>query len=105
MEELQNAIVPLNLTILGSFFISIGAVSNPDSTLARVASLVPFSAPFAMPPRIALGSATVPEAIASAVLLVGATALAIPFAGRLYAGAILRIGARVKLRDAWRAAR
>ena len=105
MEELQNAIVPLNLTILGSFFISIAAVNNPDSTLARVASLVPFSAPFAMPPRIALGSATVPEAIASAVLLVGATALAIPFAGRLYAGAILRIGARVKLRDAWRAAR
>jgi ABC-2 type transport system permease protein len=105
MEELQNAIVPLNLTILGSFFISIGAVNNPDSTLARVASLVPFTAPFAMPPRIALGSATVPEAIASAALLVGATALAIPFAGRLYAGAILRIGARVKLRDAWRAAR
>ncbi len=66
---------------------------------------MPFSAPFAMPPRIALGSATVPEAIASAVLLVGSAALAIPFAGRLYAGAILRIGARVKLRDAWRAAR
>jgi ABC-2 type transport system permease protein len=105
MEELQNAIVPLNLTILGSFFISIAAVNNPDTTLARVASIVPFSAPFAMPPRIALGSATVPEAIASIVLLVGATALAIPFAGRLYAGAILRIGARVKLRDAWRAAR
>jgi hypothetical protein len=36
---------------------------------------------------------------------VGATAIAIPLAGRLYAGAILRIGARVKLRDAWRAAR
>jgi ABC-2 type transport system permease protein len=105
MEELQNAIVPLNLTILGSFFISIAAVNDPDTLLARVASIVPFSAPFAMPPRIALGSATVPEAIASIVLLVGATALAIPFAGRLYAGAILRIGARVKLRDAWRAAR
>ena len=105
MEELQNAIVPLNLIILGSFFVSIVAVDQPASTLARVASLVPFSAPFAMPPRIALGSATVPEAITSAALLVGATALAIPFAGRLYAGAILRIGARVKLRDAWRAAR
>jgi ABC-2 type transport system permease protein len=105
MEELQNAIVPLNLTILGSFFLSIAAVNDPDSTLARVASIVPLSAPFAMPPRIALGSATVPEAIASIVLLLGATALAIPLAGRLYSGAILRIGARVKLRDAWRATR
>ena len=105
MEELQNAIVPLNLTILGSFFLSIAAVNDPDSTLARVASLVPLSAPFAMPPRIALGAATVPEAIASIVLLVGATVLVIPLAGRMYAGAILRIGARVKLRDAWRATR
>jgi ABC-2 type transport system permease protein len=93
MEELQNAIVPLNLTILGSFFLSIAAVDDPDSTLARVASIVPLSAPFAMPPRIALGSATVPEAIASIVLLLGATALAIPLAGRMYSGAILRIGA------------
>jgi ABC-2 type transport system permease protein len=105
MEELQNAIVPLNLIILGSFFISIAAVDQPATTLARVASIVPFSAVFAMPPRIALGAATVPEALVSVGLLVGATALAIPFAGRLYAGAILRIGARVKLRDAWRAAR
>ena len=105
MEELQNAIVPLNLTILGSFFLSIAAVNDPNSTLARVASIVPLSAPFAMPPRIALGAATVPEAIASIVLLVGATALVIPLAGRMYAGAILRIGARVKLRDAWRATR
>jgi ABC-2 type transport system permease protein len=105
MEELQNAIVPLNLTILGSFFLSIGAVNDPNSTLAKVASLVPLSSPFAMPPRIALGAATVPEALTSIALLVGATAIAIPFAGRLYAGAILRIGARVKLRDAWRATR
>ena len=105
MEELQNAIVPLNLTILGSLFLSIAAVNEPESTLARVASLVPLSAPFAMPPRIALGAATVPEALGSIVLLLGATALAIPLAGRLYAGAILRIGARVKLRDVWRATR
>ncbi len=105
MEELQNAIVPLNLTILGSFFLSITAVSDPDSTVARVASLVPLSAPFAMPPRIALGAASVPEAVASIAVLLGATALTIPLAGRMYSGAILRIGARVKLRDAWRAAR
>jgi ABC-type multidrug transport system ATPase subunit len=28
----------------------------------------------------------------------------IPLAGRVYAGAILRIGAKVRIRDAWRAA-
>jgi ABC-2 type transport system permease protein len=101
MEELQNAMVPINLTILGSFFISIGAVASPDSTLARVASLVPFSSALAMPVRIAVGSATLPEAALSLAILAGSIAALVPLAGRLYAGAVLRIGARVKLRDAW----
>jgi ABC-2 type transport system permease protein len=105
MEELQNAIVPLNLLILGSFFVSIAAANDPTSAVARIASIVPFSSALAMPPRIALGAATVGEVLVSIGLLVGATAVAIPLAGRLYAGAILRIGARVKLRDAWRATR
>jgi len=103
MEELQNVIVPLNLVILASFFISIGSTDDPSSMLSRVASLVPFSAALAMPVRMSLGAATAPEIAASLVLLIGSTAALIPLAGRLYAGAVLRIGARVKLRDAWRA--
>jgi ABC-2 type transport system permease protein len=102
MEELQNAMVPINLTILGSFFISIGAVSNPDATLSRIASLVPFSSALAMPVRIAVGSASIPEVLLSFAILAGSIAALVPLAGRLYAGAVLRIGARVKLRDAWR---
>jgi ABC-2 type transport system permease protein len=103
MEELQNAIVPLNLLILVSFFVSIGSTQDPGSTLARIASLVPFSSALAMPVRITLGSATPLEIAVSLILLVGSTALLIPFAGRVYAGAVLRTGSRVKLRDAWRA--
>jgi ABC-2 type transport system permease protein len=104
MEELQNVIVPLNLVILASLFISLGATSDPDSTLARVASVVPFSAALAMPVRISLGSATPLEIAGSLTLLLGATALLVPLAGRVYSGAVLRVGSRVKLRDAWRAA-
>ncbi|MEP6973566.1 MAG: ABC transporter permease [Actinomycetota bacterium] len=104
MEELQNAIVPLNLVILVSFFVSIGSVQDPGSTLARIASIVPFSAALAMPVRISLGSATGLEIAAALVALIGSTALLIPLAGRIYAGAVLRSGSKVKLRDAWRAA-
>jgi ABC-2 type transport system permease protein len=104
MEELQNAMVPINLTILGSFFVSIGAVSSPDATLSRIASLVPFSSALAMPVRIAVGSASLPEAMLSLAILAGSIAALVPLAGRLYAGAVLRIGARVKLGDAWRTA-
>jgi ABC-2 type transport system permease protein len=104
MEELQNVMVPLNLVIIVSLFISIGAVQDPDSSLAVAASLLPFSAALAMPVRIVLGSATLPQVLLSVTLLVGSTLLLIPLAGRLYAGAVLRTGSKVKLRDAWRAA-
>jgi ABC-2 type transport system permease protein len=104
MEELQNAIVPINLLVFASFLISIGALQDPDSTIARVASLLPISSALAMPVRMVLGSATPWEIIASLAIVVGSTALLIPLAGRVYAGAVLRTGAKVRLRDAWRAA-
>jgi ABC-2 type transport system permease protein len=104
MEELQNAIVPINLTILGSFFVSIAAIDDPNSALATSASLVPFSSALAMPVRIAVHAAPLWQEALSLALLSGSIAVLVPLAGRLYAGAVLRIGARVKLRDAWRAA-
>jgi ABC-2 type transport system permease protein len=104
MEELQNAIVPINLMVFVSFLISVGALQDPDSTVAKVASLLPFSSALAMPVRMVLGSATTGEVVASLAIVIGSTALLIPLAGRVYAGAVLRTGARVKLRDAWRAA-
>ncbi|HWL90207.1 MAG TPA: ABC transporter permease, partial [Actinomycetota bacterium] len=104
MEELQNAIVPINLLVFASFLISIGALQDPDSTIARVASLLPISSALAMPVRMVLGSATPWEIVASLAIVIGSTALLIPLAGRVYAGAVLRTGAKVRLRDAWRAA-
>ena len=104
MEELQNVIVPINLIILVSFFISIGALQNPDGTLVTVASLVPTSAPLAMPVRIVLGAAPAWQIALSLALIIGSTILLVPAAARLYMGAILRSGGRVKIRDAWRAA-
>ena len=104
MEELQNAIMPINLLVLASFIISVGALQDPDSTVARIASLLPISSALAMPVRMVLGSATVWEIAVSIALVIGSTALLIPLAGRVYTGAILRTGAKVKLRDAWRSA-
>jgi ABC-2 type transport system permease protein len=104
MEELQNAIVPINLLVFASFFLSIGAVQDPDSGLAKFASLLPISSALAMPVRIVLGSASAWEIVAALAIVIGSTALLIPLAGRLYAGAVLRTGAKVRLRDAWRAA-
>ena len=103
MEELQNVIVPINLTILVSFFISVGALQAPNSPIAIVASILPVSSALAMPVRIVLGAATLPQIALALVLLIGSTIVLVPVGARLYEGAVLRTGARVKLRDAWRA--
>ena len=102
MEELQNAMTPINLVIFVSLFISIGALQDPDGLLPRIASFLPTSSALAMPVRIVLGSATPLEVVLSVAIVVLSAAALIPVSARLYAGAILRTGARVKLREAWR---
>ena len=104
MEELQNVIVPINLTILVSFFISIGALQDPNGRLQVLASLLPTSSALAMPVRIVVGAATPWQVALSLLLLIGSTVLLVPFAARLYSGAVLRTRGRVKIREAWRSA-
>lgn len=103
-EELQSVTTPLTLVLLISFFVSFGVQSNPDGTLAHVTSFIPFTAPICMPARIALGEAAVGEVVAALVITLGCAFALIPLAGRIYSGAVLRTGATVKLRDAWRSA-
>ena len=104
MEELQNVIVPINLTILVSFFISIGALQDPNGRLQVIASILPTSSALAMPVRIVLGAAPAWQVAVSLVALVGSTILLVPFAARLYSGAVLRTRGRVRIREAWRSA-
>ncbi len=104
MEELQNVIVPINLTILVSFIISVGSLQDPNSMLAVIASILPVSAALAMPVRIVLGAAAGWQIALSLALLIGSAVALVPVGARLYSGAVLRTGSRVKLRDAWRAA-
>ena len=101
-EDLQTTMTPLTILIVGSFFIGLSATSNPDSTLAVVASLLPFSSPLVMPTRIALGEAATWEVVASIAISVAATAALIPLATTIYSRALLRPG-RVRIRQVLRA--
>jgi len=100
-EDLQTTMTPLTILIVASFFIGISATSNPDSTLAVVASLLPFSSPLVMPTRIALGEASWWEIVASVVVSLAATAALIPLATTIYSRALLRSG-RVRIRQVLR---
>ena len=105
-EELQNTATPLNLLMIASFFIAFSSsVSGGDTTLAKVSSFLPPVAPLVMPLRIASGNAAPWEIALSLVIMLVSIVAVVLLAARLYEGAILRTGARVKLSDAWRSGR
>ena len=101
-EDLQTTMTPLTILIIASFIIGLSATGDPDSTLAVVASLLPFSSPLVMPKRIVLGDAAPWEVVASLAISVVSTAALIPIATKVYSRALLRPG-RVRIRQVLRA--
>jgi len=101
-EDLQTTMTPLTILIVASFIIGLSATGDPDSTLAVVASLLPFSSPLVMPTRIVLGEAAPWEVVASLAISVVSTAALIPIATKIYSRAVLRPG-RVRIRQVLRA--
>jgi len=103
-EDLQGALMLPIVLILPGYLFAISAVENPDAFVPRLASLMPMWAPFVMPVRIAAGSVPAWEvAIAVVGSIAGAVAL-VWIGSRVYRGALLRTGTKVKLKDAWKAA-
>jgi ABC-2 type transport system permease protein len=101
-EEIQAVTAPLTVLIVASFFLSFGALDDPNSSLARVLSFVPPSAPMVMPVRMIAGNAAAWEVLAAIAVTLAAAVALIALAGRVYGAAVLRTGSRVSLRTAWR---
>jgi ABC-2 type transport system permease protein len=104
-EEVQNVTAPLSILLVGSFFLAITALNSPDGGLAKVTSIVPPFSTMVMPIRWAAGTVPLWEVGVSMLLMVVAVVLLIRVAGRIYAGAVLRSGPRVKIKDALAAGR
>ena len=100
-EDLQSVLTPLQMLLLVGFFLSFAVTDDPDGTLAVVSSFLPPVAPMIMPARIAVGEASTVEIVGAFAVTLGAAAILIPLAARIYSGAVLRTGGAVKLRQAW----
>ena len=104
IEDAQTVALPMSLTAVVGFFVSIAALSDPDGLAAVIGTFIPFTAPFVVPVRAALDAIPVWQYV-TAVVLTMATIVGLVFvAGRIYAGGLLRYGGRVKVREAWRSA-
>lgn len=104
-EDASSIAAPVTTLLLVGYWASLFAMGDdPEGVGAQVASLVPVTAPFAMPGRIALGAAAWWEQLLSVALAGAAIAGLAVVAGRVYTRAILHTGARTRLRDVWRRA-
>ena len=104
MEEASNASSPVSfIAMAGYFFSLLVALNDPSGTAARIATFVPPISPMVVPLRAALGAIEPWEIVGSALLMAAAIWVLFVVGGRVYSGAVLQTGARMKLRDAWRA--
>lgn len=101
-EEAQSIQFPISAILIVAYFISMEAAQSPDSVAAVVGSLFPPTAPMVTIVRIAYGSVPWWQIVLS-VALIGVTIYGmVQLAGRIYAGAVLRFGRRLRLKEAWR---
>ncbi len=104
MEEASNASAPVSiLASLAYVFSLIVATSDPDGVPARIATFIPPVSPMVVPLRAALGAIEPWEVLVAIALTLVTIWVLFVFGGRVYSGAILATGGRIKLRDAWRA--
>lgn len=97
-EDLGTTTTPITYLVMIPYFLVIFFNDNP--LVLGIMSYVPFSAPVGMPMRVFLGTAEWWEVPLSLAVLIVSTALVIGLGARIYENGLLRMGARVKLKDA-----
>lgn len=102
-EDSQGAAMLPVVLLLPGYLIAMTAIESPHSLAAVIGSFFPFTAPMVMPVRAATGTVPMWQILVSIGLVVITTVVVIKVGARIYRGAVLSIGAKVKLRDALRA--
>jgi ABC-2 type transport system permease protein len=102
-EDVGGVISPALIMVILGYVVGVSVLpSDPDNKLAEVLSLIPVFAPTMMPMRLAMGGVPVWQAVLSVGLVVALIPALVWLAGKIYANAVMRSGARVKLTDALR---
>lgn len=104
-EDLATVLLPTSMVLIVAFFIGIQAASDPGGLLARVTSYIPGLSPLVMPVRQAAGEVALWEIALAVALMVVAIVLVVRLGGRIYSGALLRTGGKIKMREALAAER
>lgn len=99
-EDISKSVMPITMIFAVVFMLVMFNLTNPDGTVIKVLSYVPFSSLIAMFTRSAMGTVTVPEISLSLAILVGSTILVGLLASKIYKRATLMYGNPIKLTKA-----
>jgi ABC-2 type transport system permease protein len=98
-QEAQQAAQPIMLLIVASFILIQPILFAPMSTMAKVMSWMPFSAPIVMPLRMSVVSLAPMEIILVLLGLVAASAGAIWVSSKIYRVGMLMYGKKPSFRE------
>lgn len=101
-EEVNQATLPLTMTIMVGYFGAIFTLGSPDTLAARVLSIVPLTSPVVMVSRVIVGEPAAWELTLSLALLIVAVVLALLLAARFYRSGVLMYGQKPSLRALFR---
>ncbi|GAB3127057.1 ABC transporter permease [Glaciibacter psychrotolerans] len=99
-EDVGSVTSPVMMLVMLPYILVI--LFNDNPLVLGIMSYVPFSAPVGMPLRLFTGSAEWWEPLLSLAILITTTAIVIVIGSRIYSNSLLRMGARVSLREALR---
>ncbi|MCI9887014.1 ABC transporter permease [Micrococcales bacterium 31B] len=104
LEDVGSVMMPFNMLMMLPYIYAISVLPQGDALVGKIGSMIPVFSPFLMPVRIGMGYAETWEIAVSIVLALVFVPVVLWFGARVYRNSVLRSGARVKWRDALKAA-
>lgn len=98
IEDSGTVLMPVMMLVMLPYFIVI--LFGDNQLIMSIASYFPFSAPVAMPVRLFTGTALWWEPLLSLLILLVSTLCVVLVGERIYAGSLLQVGRRLKIREA-----
>jgi ABC-2 type transport system permease protein len=98
-REAQQVSGIVGILAIVPIWFAVPLVEEPSGTIARILSLVPFTAPTVIPVRLALGAISVAEILVSLLILLGSVLVVLWLVSGLYRAAMLRYGSRMSINE------
>ncbi|HEV8356503.1 MAG TPA: ABC transporter permease [Gemmatimonadales bacterium] len=99
VQDTQQVMMPVTLPIMLGIMTIFALVNDPNGTLGRVITFIPFWAPFALPVRYSITPLPLGEVLASIAMMVLSVIAVAWVAGRVYRVGILSYGKKASFRD------